>query len=189
MKTTEHDPSGGGLIGKTNDFPDNRLRRASHNHQKGPYESWKHALAGARRRQYSSTGRLSGKTSGALRVQGNHLHWQGWKLASDSQRRIHGLLVQHRSDTGRSHRHERTDVTHERGWFRTDLLGNPACGQASRSRYPPKQSEGNCGSPTHHIQHRRSGEDHVQPTVGRPCVASRIACSAHRRQHQTVQST
>lgn len=115
MKTTEHDPSGGGLIGKTNDFPDNRLRRASHNHQKGPYESRKHALAGARRRQYSSTGRLSDKTSGALRVQRNHLHRQGWKLASDSQRRIHGLLVQHRSDTGRSHGHERTDVTHERG--------------------------------------------------------------------------
>ena len=32
MKTTEHDPSGGGLIGKTDDFPDNRLRRATYDH-------------------------------------------------------------------------------------------------------------------------------------------------------------
>ena len=147
--------SGGGLIGKTNDFPDNRLRRATHHRQKSPRQSRKHALAGASRRQHPSPSRLSAKTSGAHRIQGNHLHRQAGQLASDSQCRIRNLLVQHGTDTRGSHGHERTDAPNERHKFHPNILGNPTRRQASRGRYTPKQSEGDGGAPTYNFQHRR----------------------------------
>lgn len=127
MKTTEHDPSGGGLIGKTNDFPDNRLRRASHNHQKGPYESRKHALAGA------AADNIQAQADYLVR----HPVPSGFKGIIFTDRAGNWLPIANAGymvywcNTGQipvgALGMRRTDATHERGRFRTDLLGNPAC--------------------------------------------------------------